>query len=348
LRRTTSALRIGVDAWNLPGDRRGIGRYLRSILRAWSRVARDRTDVTLVIPEWHTWLSARRYRHEVDRPYRVIARHFVDRAGLDVLWFPFNGCSWTRFRVPAVATLCDASNFVVPGYGRDAQRIFFIAAERCRALITLSRFSQSELSRELRIPPERLIPILLGVDPPLPAQPSPLAEELRPYVLFVGTMERRKGIDLLARAMASVQQTLPNVTLVVAGEANAESIAGIDVRARMLGYVDEHTLAELYRACSVFAFPSRYEGFGLPLLEAMSCGAPVVATNGSALAEAGGDAACYVPTENPQALAEAILRVIRDTGYASDLRARGYARASEMTWEKTALATLKVLEDAAR
>jgi glycosyltransferase involved in cell wall biosynthesis len=340
-------LRLGIDAWNLPGDHRGIGRYVRSILRAWSAQSPRRVEPVLVIPEWHTWISSRHYRREVDRPYRVVARRFIDRAGLDVLWFPFNGCSWTRFSVPAVATLCDASNFVVPGYAPQARRIFFAAADRCKALITLSRFSQSELARELHVAPERLVPIPLGVAPPLPPQAAPLVDALGSFVLFVGTMERRKGIDVLARAMEIVQRTLPELVLVVAGEASLESVAGTGARVRMLGYVDEATLAALYRACKIFAFPSRYEGFGLPILEAMSYGAPVIASRGSALPEAGGDAAEYVPPEDAGALAEAILRVANDDSYAHELRSRGRARASAMTWEKTARATLEILERAA-
>jgi len=337
-------IRIGVDAWNLPGDHRGIGRYLRSILRAWSEHFSDRVETTLVVPEWDTWRVRARYRREVDRPYRVVSRRFHARAGLDALWFPFNGCSWTSFSLPAVATLCDASNFVVPGYAPETRRIFFAAAERCRALITLSRFSQTELARELQIPVSRLIPIPLGVSPPLPEQPDAQASSLSPFVLFVGTMERRKGIDLLARAMSLVQRQRPDLTLVVAGEENRESVRGIDANVRALGYVSDERLAALYRACTLFAFPSRYEGFGLPIVEAMSYGAPVVTVESSSLPEAGGDAAHYVPPENPEALAEAILRVAEDAAYAQELRKRGFARAAEMTWTKTAGETLSVFE----
>ncbi len=337
-------IRIGVDAWNLPDDRRGIGRYLRAVLRAWSERFRDRVDVTLVVPEWHAWTVAQRYRREVDRSYPVVSRRFHGRAGLDALWFPFNGCSWTRFSLPAVATLCDASNFVVPGYAPEAQRIFRDAAARCAALLTLSRFSQTELARELRIPPERLVPIPLGVSAPLPPREDAGVASLGRFVLFVGTMERRKGIDVLARAMSLVQRERPDLMLVVAGESDPKSIEGIAVAVRALGYVDEQTLAALYRACVLFAFPSRYEGFGLPILEAMSYGTPVVTCTASSLPEAGGDAAHYVAPEDPQALAEGIRRVVDDAAYAAELRRRGLSRAARMTWERTAAATLDVFE----
>ncbi len=341
-------IRIGVDAWNLPGDHRGIGRYLRAILRAWSEGFADRVDVTLVLPEWHTWTAARRYRYEVDRPYPVVSRRFHGRASLDALWFPFNGCSWTGFSLPAVATLCDASNFVVPGYAPEAQRIFRDAATRCAALITLSRFSQAELARELHVAPERLVPIYPGVSRPLPPRNDADVASLGPFVLFVGTMERRKGIDLLARAMSLVQRERPDLTLVVAGEPDPKSIEGVSVTVRVMGYVDDVKLAALYRACTLFAFPSRYEGFGLPILEAMSYGAPVVTSRASSLSEAGGDAAHYVPPEDAQALADGIRRVSGDTAYANELRARGLARAATLTWEKTAAATLDVFESILR
>lgn len=328
-------MRLGVDAWNLPGDHRGIGRYLRAILREWRRWARDRVEVTLIVPEWHTWTVRRRYLREVDDcPYRVVSRRFHERAGLDALWFPFNGCSWTQFTLPAVATLHDASNFVVPDYAPATQAIFRAAAQRCSALITDSHFAQHELARELGIAPERLTPIPLGVDPPRPAVPVALdVAALQPFVLYVGAPEWRKGFDVLRAAMNRVVRERPELRLVATSE---------------LGYVDEATLAALYRGCTLLAFPSRYEGFGLPVLEAMSYGAPVVASNASAVPEAGGDAACYVEPGDDAGLAQAILRVAGDAAYADELRKRGLQRAAEFTWQRTAELTLAVIESIAK
>ena len=110
-----------------------------------------------------------------------------------------------------------------------------------------------------------------------------------------------------------------------------------------LGIAD--LLAALYRGCALLAFPSRYEGFGLPVLEAMSYGAPVVASNASSVPEAGGDAAYYVPANDETLLAAAILRVADDAAFAGELRRRGPLRAAQFTWVGTAAQTLAVIEE---
>jgi glycosyltransferase involved in cell wall biosynthesis len=338
-------IRLGVDAWNLPGDHRGIGRYLRAILNAWWHDARDRVEVALIVPEWHTWTVRRRYLHEVaNRPYRVVSRRFHRRAGLDALWFPFNGCSWTGFSLPATATLHDASNFVVPDYAPQTQAIFRAAAQRCRALITDSRFAQDELARALRIPPERIVPIPLGVEPPRPAVPIALdVAALQPFVLYVGTAERRKGFDTLLAAMARVTREYRDLSLVVTTRLSGWEVDP-SVRVIELGHVDDDQLAALYRGCAMLAFPSRYEGFGLPVLEAMSYGASVVTSNASAVPEAAGEAACYVDAGDEAQLAQAILRVVGDRAYAEELRRRGPVHAAQFAWERTAARTLAVIE----
>jgi len=338
-------IRLGVDAWNLPGDRRGIGRYLREILRVWWERDRQRVDVTLLVPEWHTWTVRERYVREVEnRPYPVVSRKFHARAGLDALWFPFNGCSWTTFTLPATATLHDASNFVVPDYAPATQSIFRAAARECRALVTDSRFAQAELSRELAIPPDRLIPIPLGVNPPRPPGAAALdVAAMGEFVLYVGDAEWRKGFDVLLAAMERAARERPAIGLVVTARLSGWTVPP-GVRVAELGFVDDDTLAALYRGCAALAFPSRYEGFGLPVLEAMSYGAPVIAAKASSVPEAAGDAACYVPVGDADALADAILRVASDEAYAAELRRRGPSHAAQFTWERTAEETLRVIE----
>jgi len=341
-------LHIGVDAWNLPGDHRGIGRYVRSILREWRVSFAARARVSLVVPEWHTWSVRARYRREADGyAYPIVSRAFHERAKFDVLWFPWNGCSWLSFTRPAVATLHDATNFVIPGYAPQTQVIFRNAAARCAELITDSVFSARELARELQVPLERFTPIPLGVDMPVSETVPPAIVREQPYVLFVGTAEQRKGITTLIRAMERVQRDDPALRLVIAG-ARGDGLHGDEtVAMQSLGFVDDDTLAGFYRGAALFVFPSRYEGFGLPVLEAMAYGVPVIATNVTAIPEAAGDAALYVPLDDDVAVAQAIARVRNEPALAASLRERGLARAATMSWTNTAAATLDVLERAA-
>lgn len=342
-------LHIGVDAWNLPGDHRGIGRYVRSILHEWHTSLNDRVRVTLIVPEWHTWTVRERYRREARGVrYPLVSRALHERAKLDVLWFPWNGCSWVNFTRPAVATLHDATNFVIPDYAPQTKVIFHNAAKHCRALITDSVFSAHELSRELAVPLQRFTPIPLGVsNAPDVAPLSNGVAGLAPYVLFVGTSERRKGITTLVRAMERVQLEDPALRLVIAG-ARGDGLRGDEtISITELGFVDDQTLAALYRGAELLAFPSRYEGFGLPVLEAMSHGTPVVTTGVTAIPEAAGDAALYVPLDDDAALAQAITSLRRDQRLAASLRERGLARAATMSWTRAASLTLEVLERAA-
>ena len=341
-------LRLGIDAWNLPHDRRGIGRYVRAILSLFCEEFADRVACTLIVPEWPAWTVAAKYRNAADgRGLRLRSRRYADRSDLDVLWFPFNGLSWDTFSLPAVATLHDATTFDLPGYD-DAERTPFLrAAQRCSLIITDSVFSANRLSRALSFPHERIEAIPLGVAPTQNPRPVELdVEALRPFVLFVGEAEPRKGLPLLARAVAAARFVVPDLRLVAVGRIpDGTAVPG---GARVLRHVDDATLAALYRGCTVFAYPSRYEGFGLPVLEAMSYGAPVVASSATAIPEAGGDAALYLDPDDVEAWTRTLVRVVTDNALAGDLRERGQRRAEAMPWRTTAEATLAVLERAAR
>ena len=342
-------IRLGVDAWNLPGDRRGIGRYVREILRVWRQCDRKRVEVTLIVPEWHTWTVRDRYLREVgDHPYRIVSRAMHARAGLDALWFPFNGCSWTNFALPACATLHDASNFVVPNYAPETTAIFRAAAEKCSVLLTVSEVARSELARELHIAPERLTVIPPGVGGPREPQAVGLdVAALKPFVLYVGAAEWRKGIDTLLDAMALVARTHRALRLAVTTTFPSSMYVPPNVTVSQLGYVDDATLAALYRDSALLAFPSRYEGFGLPVLEAMTYGTPVVCSSAASLPEFAGDAAAYVAPNDPPALAGAMQSVLDDAVYADELRRRGPSHAATFTWEATAERTLAAIESAA-
>ncbi|HVS47159.1 MAG TPA: glycosyltransferase family 1 protein [Verrucomicrobiae bacterium] len=340
-------LHVGLDAWNLRGDRRGIGRYLSSILRAWSLAATDRVAVTLIVPEWHTWTVAADYRRAAQAmPTRVVSRRWHRHAKLDVLWFPFNGPSWLDFDLPSVATLHDASTFVLPGFDDRARQTFVNASLRCDAILTDSAFSREELIRELALDPQRITSIHLGVWlPDEIAVPLPAGDR---FVLFVGETEQRKGLSTLIEAMRIVGHREPGVALVLAGKVRGELPPFLGVDVHVLGHVDDATLERLYRSASVLAYPSTYEGFGLPVLEAMARGLPVVASNAGGIPEAGGDAASYVRPSDPAALAQALLRILQDDAERARCIELGLRRVSHMGWGRTAEETLAIMEAVAR
>jgi glycosyltransferase involved in cell wall biosynthesis len=342
-------IRVGVDAWNLPDDRRGIGRYLRTTLAILRADYADRIACTLVIPEWPARFNARRYHADLPAPpYPVRSRRGISARDVDLMWFPFNGPSWSRFPRPAVATLHDAHPFVIAGLGERAKQQYVDAAQWCDALVTDSAYAQAELARALALDPARLDVIHLGVAPFPAGTPAVDLAALGRYVFFVGETSHRKGIDTLVDAMRLLAERGHALPLVLAGRVagTLPDFGGLDVR--VLGHVDDVTLGALYRHCAVFAFPSRAEGFGLPVLEAMLARAPVVTSTASSLPEVGGDAALYVPPDDPAALAAQLERVISDDTLAADLRARGVARAQTMTWQRSTAALVDVFERVVR
>jgi glycosyltransferase involved in cell wall biosynthesis len=346
-------LRVAVDAWNLLGDHRGIGRYVRSIVDSWLRLEAGRLEPVLVIPEWPAWVHAGRYRAEIGHAgIAVCERRTATARNFDAVWYPWNGMSWTS-DAPAIATLHDASIFAVPAgdaaWVERERQPFATAAAAARKILTDSAFAKSELARHLHIAPERIAIVPLGVDA------SPLAfgkperfEGIDRYLLFVGEPERRKGLDTLADAVARIPAPLrAGLGIVVAGKGTDEvPLGAFTIPARGLGHVDDARLSALYAGAAVFIYPSRYEGFGLPVLEAMARGTPVIASDFPSIAEAGGDAALYFPVGDAALLAASIETVLTDPAVRAGLRARGLTRSASLTWDLTARRTLSEIESA--
>jgi glycosyltransferase involved in cell wall biosynthesis len=173
-----------------------------------------------------------------------------------------------------------------------------------------------------------------------------------PFILYVGTLEPRKNIPRLLNAFKKLVDSGISHRLVVAGRSGwkyagiLESVGKLGLTGRVVftGYVPREDLPGLYSLADVFVFPSLYEGFGLPVLEAMACGTPVVCSNTSSLPEVAGDAALTVDPLDVEGLAESMERVLTDGGLADKLRKRGLKQAAGFTWEYAAGKTLKVYE----
>jgi glycosyltransferase involved in cell wall biosynthesis len=175
----------------------------------------------------------------------------------------------------------------------------------------------------------------------------------RPYALFVGTLEPRKNLPLLLEAFAELRRHVDAQLLVVGARGwldepifAAHARTGVGNAARFLGSLGEEDLAVLYSHAGVFVLPSLYEGFGLPVLEAMACGAPVVCSNAGPLPEVAGDAAVLLTPEDAPVWAAAMLGVLTNSADSNELRQRGFARAKMFSWDAAARATREVYHEA--
>jgi glycosyltransferase involved in cell wall biosynthesis len=335
-----SVIHIAVDAWNLIGNRRGTGRYVRSILSAWRESYAERVRVTLIVPELFAFTVRGKYLREADGgAYPVRSR--AHPGAFDAWWFPFNGPSWDTWRGASVATLHDALPFS-DGYAESERISLRRAAKMCGRLVTDSAFSAQALAGHLGIAPDRITPVLLGARTMAPGTLPALS--FPRFVLYVGDTDERKDLRTLYAAVRIARERFGNLGIVHIGpnQFGLPQNDGLDVVS--LGVVDDATLAAAYRACTAFVFPSRYEGFGLPVLEAMANGAPVVSSSAPALPEVGVDAVLYAEPGDVAGFASAIMRIAGDDALAADLRARGQARAAERTWARTGGELLAVFE----
>lgn len=250
-----------------------------------------------------------------------------------------------------LAYLHDPSHFTARGH-----RFFRKALDLTRRhadLVLCSSTATMDDCAAAGLPAERLRLVPLGITPhsvsPTDADADNVKRRhgLHRYVLWVGTIEPRKNLPTLLEAFRRLEDR--EVTLALVGpEGWGEMPTSPPERVRVLGFQSPHDLAALYAGAAVFCYPSVREGFGLPVLEAMAHGAPVVTSAGTSTAEVAGDAALLVDPTDPDAIAGALDRVLGNPALAADLAERGQARAAMYTWERTAELTRAAYADVAR
>ena len=365
-------MRVGLDLLCLAGARTGIETVAWWLAREMPRQApdiefifflppgivppSDAANVEVVPVPLGRHRSARLVAEQWRLPF--IAR----RQRLDLLHAIAFATPWL-YRGRKLQTVHDLGFMVTPGSMPWRYRTYWkwayrMAARRCAALTADSEFTRSDLVRLLGLDPARITVVPCGVDPIF--APATAAVDLderlrrmnipRPYVLFVGTLQPRKGIDTLFETFARIRRDHGDLSLVIAG-ARGWGYPKPGVMARHYGvegafrHRSGATLAEiadLYRGARLFLCPSRYEGFGLPPLEAMACGTPVVVTDTSSLPEVCGDAALFAPVDRADLLAGQAERILSDPDLARRLAAKGTARAAEFTWPRAAARLISV------
>ena len=268
---------------------------------------------------------------------------------------------------PAVITIHDLSFLRFPHLFRPANRLYLtvmtrLSARRARRLIAVSEHAAAESSLLLSVPRERIDVVYHGCDPAFRPLPPQDVKEFRRrhrlprrFVLSVGTLEPRKNHVRLVESFARLAADDPDLYLVLAGGkgwlygdlfAKVETL-GLRERVLFPGYVPNGDLPLWYNAATAFAYPSLYEGFGMPVLEAQACGTPVLTANVSSLPEAAGDGALLVNPLDVEEIAAGLHRLLTDAALREELRQRGLAHARRFSWARTAQETAQVYRRAA-
>jgi glycosyltransferase involved in cell wall biosynthesis len=267
-------------------------------------------------------------------------------------------------KIPLVASIMDVIPLTQPDYVKSSLRklkstVFSHLATKAQHIITISTYSALEIEQVMGIAQKRITVIPLGVnsryfdhiEPVLLASVLKRYALAKPYFLFVGTLQTRKNVDRILDAYERLPVDVINAfDLVIAGRARADMISLTERLAaprtrggvKWIQYVPDDDLPALMQSATALVFPSLYEGFGLPVLEAFASRTPVITSNTTSLPEVAGDAAILVNPLAVEEIADAMERVASSSENISGLVERGYARASKFTWERTAALTAKV------
>lgn len=371
-------MNIGINGLLMSGAKTGIGNYMHNLLKALAKVdttnsykiftaaqgeiqdcfAGNQLPIAVKLPGKGSWArilwEQTMLPHQMDA-HQIDLMHFADYA-LPVLYK-------TR---PWIISVHDLAYRIYPetfSRGKLWTKLALVkpSLHKAAKIITGSENTKQDIMKFYGIPPEQIAVTTYGVDlerfNPLSVSQVQTGLErygLEPgYILFIGTLEPRKNIISVIRAYHHLRSNGCQQKLVIGG-GNGWLYSDIFKQVEELklvediiftGYLPDADLPLLYNGAGVFVYPSLYEGFGLPPLEAMACGTPVVTSNVSSLPEVVGTAGLMVPPLDAMAIAEAIGRVLTDHQFADQLSIQGIQRAQDFSWEKTALQTLAVYQE---
>ena len=374
--RSRALLRIAIDARKLHDY--GIGTYVRNLLRELARQDDDAEYVLLCFPADVELLRALGPRFqplaERSRNYSVREQFGIPlaltRAKVDLFHAP-------HYVVPPlttrrfVVTIHDCIHLRFPQYLPNRAALYYartmmtMAARRSQRVLTVSQASKDDIIHYLKVPASKVEVIYNALDERLAIAPTP--EEVdrvrqrflltSPFLLYAGNIKPHKNVDRLIEAFSLLKKRgFEEVKLLIIGDEiskypNLRRLVHrhqLHQQVRFLGFVPDETLAVLYRLASAFVFPSLYEGFGLPTLEAMAAGAPVITSNVSSLPEVVGDAAILIDPLDAGAIAEAMGRVLADPALSADLTRRGRERVKAFSWERSVARIREVYGELAR
>lgn len=351
-------MHVAIEAVKLLQERRGIGRYMRNLLP--QLVARDlslRFTMYVRRDEDIALLRAHLATLHAALPDRTTVAHVreLPRTDADVVWYPWNFITVAASHRPMVVTMHDVAPMLQLDHrwwkllkrARFTRR-YHHTMQRAAAVLTVSEFSKGEIVRYLGADASRITVTPLaaddldvqGADAPRPLEQAGVTG---PFFVTVGGQEGRKNLRTLYAAMDTLYANGVRIPLVQCGpgmSSNTRTLAGHAPWLHHVGFVSDAELVTLYRRAVALVLPSRYEGFGLPVLEAMRAGCPVICADSSALPEVAGHAALLFPWDDAAALAAQMTRLANDPVLRAMHIADGIAHASRFSWSRVAEQTL--------
>lgn len=371
-------MRIAFDATSIPRLMAGAGVYTCNLIRALAAVDDENEYVVFARDGAFDDLQRERPQFQVahvsagSRPLRLFWEQLLlpfqaKGRAIDVVHSPHHTAPVLTLGCRRVVTFHDLTFFILPERYPRARRLYFrsvswTAAKVADRLICPSQVVMDDIVRLLHVSPAKVRPIAEAAAPEFrPLEDKAALERFRlkyllpeHYILSVGSLEPGKNRTTLLKAFAKLRRQGIEHKLVVAGQRawkyrdDLHLVEELDLKGDVIftGYIPEEEMPALYNAADLFVFPSLYEGFGLPVLEAMACGVPVVASNVSAIPEVAGDAALLIDPRDPDLLCDSLARVLKDDRLRATLRRRGLERAAQFSWEKAARETIEVYREA--
>jgi glycosyltransferase involved in cell wall biosynthesis len=357
----------------------GIGTYIRNLVTALARLDRENRYTLIALPENRPAISklAANFhsvaytRPDTDIAHNVTFPFFLRRFRADLYHIPLNSVAYWMPQ-PYVLTIHDMSSLLFPSRtdlrGTLHEERYRRGALRAARVIAVSNSTRRDLEGVLPIPPSRIRTIYSAPDPAFTSNHVDSGHEQQvlerysirwPFILYAGTIRPQKNVPRLVEAFAVLRGEFENhpeykdLRLVIIGDElsgnpsvrRAVIATRVEPFVRFLGFVPSETLRVFYRAATIFAFPSLYEGFGLAPLEAMACGTPVVASNLPPLVEAVGDAAELVIPDNVFDIARGLRELLLDPKRRESLCSAGPLQAKRFSWDETARDVLRVYSE---
>lgn len=365
-------MKIGIDARPLSRKRAGIANYIYNIIKELYKIDRENeyylySDRPFELPfaendQWHRCI----HPHKIGTLwYCFQLPHILRKDCMDVLWgtqhvLPFGNRNiryvltihdMAIFYLPHVSTRYNylVNKLLVPFSARKADKIIAVSRSTAKDVCVLLQINKSKVEVVYEAGNDSYFRKDRQISKQIMTSKYGVPEE---YILYLGTLEPRKNVETLLKAYSKlVRKGNARHMLVIAGakgwkyEGIFKLIDELDINEKVLftGYIDNNDMIDLYNASSLFVFPSIYEGFGLPVVEAMQCGVPVITTNVSSLPEVAGDAAVLIDPYDVDGLCESMDNILSDDSYSELLREKSLLQAQKFSWGRAAEETYRVL-----